>query len=74
MKSVNDIYAALEETKSVIHPVSPEHPAPDRKAVIDVIKNLHTLLFPGYFFSEAARKEGLSGPELLNRIRETLTV
>lgn len=74
MESTDKIFAALEETESVIRPVTPEHPAPDRKAVIDIIKNLHSLLFPGYFFSEAVRTEGLSGTALLERVREGLTV
>lgn len=74
METVNEIFTALEEVESIIRPVSPAHPAPDRKAVIDIIKNLHALLFPGYFFSEAVRKEGITGKALLERIRDALTV
>ena len=63
----------LDGTESVVRPVTREAPAPDRKAVIEVIKDLQALIFPGYFTSDSVRQDGLNGAGLLAKCRATLT-
>ncbi len=45
---------------------------PNRKEVVDLIKDLQSLLFPGYFKSRSVTQEGLSGLSLLRKIRNEL--
>ncbi|MBQ3865523.1 MAG: serine acetyltransferase [Clostridia bacterium] len=66
------IMDALSRTESVIRPATDDLPAPDRKSVIAVIKDLQALFFPGYYASEAVKGRGLSGAALLAEIRATL--
>ena len=67
------IMQELDRTESVVRPVTPDSPAPNRKAVIGIIKDLQALIFPGYYSSEAVRSEGLNGAVLLARVRVILT-
>ena len=67
------IMQELDRAESVIRPVTPDSPAPNRKAVIGIIKDLQALIFPGYYSSEAVRSEGLNGAVLLARVRVILT-
>ncbi len=46
---------------------------PNRKEVVDLIKDLQSLLFPGFFKSRSVTQEGLSGLSLLRKIRNELT-
>lgn len=46
--------------------------APDRKEVVEIIKDLQSLLFPGYFRSEAVKKHSLTSLELLEKIKASL--
>ena len=66
------IMKALDGAESVVRTATPEKPAPDRKAVIEVVKDLQALIFPGYFSSDAVRREKLAGTALLTRAAETL--
>ena len=50
----------LEEASS-LRKATPTEPLPNRKEVIDLIKDLQSLLFPGYFKSRSVTAEGLSG-------------
>ncbi|MBQ4036706.1 MAG: serine acetyltransferase [Clostridia bacterium] len=45
---------------------------PSRKEVVDFIKDLQSLLFPGYFKSRSVTQEGLSGLALLRKIENEL--
>lgn len=45
---------------------------PNRKEVVDFIKDLQSLLFPGYFKSRSVTQEGLSGLSLLRKIENEL--
>lgn len=67
------IMKELNGTEGVVRPVTREAPAPDRKAVIEVIKDLQALIFPGYFISDSVRQEGLSDIGLLEKCRVVLT-
>lgn len=58
---------ALDRDSRLITP-APGAPAPDRKTVIGVIKDLQALLFPGYYRCERA----LSPAELLTRVETRL--
>lgn len=62
----------LDGAESVVRSATPEKPVPDRKVVIEVIKHLQALIFPGYFSSEAVRREGLTGAALLLHACEKL--
>ena len=44
----------------------------DRKEVIDLVKDLQSLLFPGYFRSRAVTQEGLEGISLLKKVQSRL--
>ncbi len=44
----------------------------DRKEVIDLVKDLQSLLFPGYFRSASVTREGLEGIRLLEKVRSRL--
>ena len=46
---------------------------PNRKEVVDLIKDLQSLLFPGFFKSRSVTQEGLSGLSLLRKIQNELT-
>ena len=67
------IMQELNGTESVVRPVTKDAPAPDRKAVIEVIKDLQALIFPGYFTSDSVRQEGLTKERLLEKCRLVLT-
>ena len=58
---------ALDRDRRLTTP-APGAPAPDRKTVIGVIKDLQALLFPGYYRCERA----LSPAELLTRVETRL--
>jgi len=45
---------------------------PNRKEVVDLIKDLQSLLFPGYFKSRSVSEEGLTGLALLRKIENEL--
>ncbi len=45
---------------------------PNRKEVVDLIKDLQSLLFPGFFKSRSVTQEGLSGLSLLRKIENGL--
>ena len=45
---------------------------PNRKEVVDLIKDLQSLLFPDFFKSRSVTQEGLSGIFLLRKIRNEL--
>ncbi len=45
---------------------------PNRKEVVDLLKDLQSLLFPGYFKSRSVTQEGLSGLSLLRKIENEL--
>lgn len=47
-------------------------PLPNRNEVIDLIKDLQSLLFPGYFKSRSVTEEGLAGLALLRKIENEL--
>ena len=65
-----DILQSLEalDRDSRLTTPAPGAPAPDRKTVIGVIKDLQALLFPGYYRCERA----LSPAELLTRVETRL--
>lgn len=65
-----DILQSLEalDRDSRLTTPTPGAPAPDRKTVIGVIKDLQALLFPGYYRCERA----LSPAELLTRVETRL--
>ncbi len=48
------------------------HPMPNRKEVIDLIKDLQALLFPAFFRSRSVTQEGLAGLSLLRKIQNQL--
>ena len=67
----NDILTALAalDRDSRLTPHTPGAPAPDRNMVIEVVKDLQALLFPGYY-----RRAGSPAPrELLDRVGTHLT-
>ena len=45
---------------------------PNRKEVVEMIKDLQSLLFPGYFKSRSVTQEGLSGLSLLRKVKNEL--
>lgn len=45
---------------------------PNRKEVVDLIKDLQSLLFPGYFKSRSVTQEGLQGLSLLRKVENEL--
>ena len=45
---------------------------PNRKEVVDLIKDLQSLLFPDFFKSRSVTQEGLGGISLLRKIRNEL--
>ena len=45
---------------------------PNRNEVVDLVKDLQSLLFPGYFKSRSVTQEGLSGIGLLRKIQNQL--
>ena len=67
------IMQELDGTESVVRDATLQAPVPDRKAVIEVIKDLQALIFPGYFSSESTRREALTGKGLLEKCRIVLT-
>ncbi len=60
------------EKESKIRRCSDEVCLPNRKEVVELIKDLQSLLFPGYFKSRSVTQEGLSGLSLLRKIRNEL--
>lgn len=64
----------LEETENagVIKKPACENCAPDRKAVVEILKDLQSLLFPGYYKSDAVKLGGLSQRMLLEKISREL--
>ncbi|MBR5295674.1 MAG: serine acetyltransferase [Clostridia bacterium] len=60
------------EKTSGICTSSTEIPLPNRKEVVDLIKDLQSLLFPGYFKSRSVTQEGLQTLSLLRKIRNEL--
>lgn len=46
--------------------------APDRKKIVEIIKDLQSLLFPGYFNSHSVRKAKLEGIALFRKIEADL--
>ncbi len=71
---LKEIQAQLDaiEKESGIHSGSPELTLPNRKEVVDLIKDLQSLLFPGYFKSRSVTQEGLQTLSLLRKIRNEL--
>ena len=72
---LSQIQAQLDliDRESTIRKCTDPSSMPDRKQVIELIKDLQALLFPGYFLSRSVREEGLSGLSLLEKIREEVT-
>ncbi len=71
---LKEIQAQLDtiEKESGIHSGAPELSLPNRKEVVDLIKDLQSLLFPGYFKSRSVTQEGLQTLSLLRKIRNEL--
>ena len=71
---LKEIQAQLDllEKESGIHTAAKDFPLPNRKEVVDLIKDLQSLLFPGYFKSRSVTQEGLQTLSLLRKIRNEL--
>ncbi len=71
---LNQIQKELDrmENEGKIRKSTPEKALPNRKEVVDLIKDLQSLLFPGYFKSRSVTQEGLFGLSLLRKIRNEL--
>jgi len=72
--SLESIQLQLEELEkeSGLYKAECDFSIPNRKEVIDLIKDLQSLLFPGYFKSRSVTQEGLSGLSLLRKIENEL--
>ncbi|MBE6713194.1 MAG: serine acetyltransferase [Ruminococcaceae bacterium] len=71
LKQIQKALDGMEES-SKIRRCSDEVCLPNRKEVVDLIKDLQSLLFPGYFKSRSVTQEGLSGLSLLRKVRNEL--
>lgn len=71
LKKIQEALDDLEKD-SKIRRCSDEVCLPNRKEVVDLIKDLQSLLFPGYFKSRSVTQEGLSGLSLLRKVRNEL--
>ncbi len=71
LKKIQESLDRIEE-ESGIHKSSPDLTLPNRKEVVDLIKDLQSLLFPGYFKSRSVTQEGLQTLSLLRKIRNEL--
>lgn len=71
LKNIQESLDNLEKD-SKIRRCSDEVCLPNRKEVVDLIKDLQSLLFPGYFKSRSVTQEGLSGLSLLRKVRNEL--
>lgn len=71
LKQIQESLDKLEQD-SKIRRCSDEVCLPNRKEVVDLIKDLQSLLFPGYFKSRSVTQEGLSGLSLLRKVRNEL--
>ncbi len=71
LKQIQEALDDLEKD-SKIRRCSDEVCLPNRKEVVDLIKDLQSLLFPGYFKSRSVTQEGLSGLSLLRKVRNEL--
>ncbi len=71
LKEIQSQLDLLEET-GVIEKCHKDYTLPNRKEVVDFIKDLQALLFPGYFKSRSVTQEGLYGLSLLRKIRVEL--
>ncbi|MBQ3075001.1 MAG: serine acetyltransferase [Clostridia bacterium] len=71
LKQIQESLDNLEKD-SKIRRCTDEVCLPNRKEVVDLIKDLQSLLFPGYFKSRSVTQEGLSGISLLRKVRNEL--
>ncbi len=71
LKQIQESLDRLEQ-ESKIHCCADEICLPNRKEVVDLIKDLQSLLFPGFFKSRSVTQEGLSGLSLLRKVRNEL--
>lgn len=71
---LNQIQEELDvlEKNGSVKKSTPDMALPNRKEVVDFIKDLQSLLFPGYFKSRSVTQEGLYGLSLLRKIRNEL--
>ncbi|MBR4288814.1 MAG: serine acetyltransferase, partial [Clostridia bacterium] len=60
------------EAESALRKADCSFSLPNRNEVVDLIKDLQSLLFPGYFKSRSVTQEGLSGIGLLRKIQNQL--
>ena len=60
------------EEKSALRKAECSFSLPNRNEVVDLIKDLQSLLFPGYFKSRSVTQEGLGGIGLLRKIQNQL--
>ena len=71
LKQIQESLDRLEQT-SRINCCDDQTCLPNRKEVVDLIKDLQSLLFPGFFKSRSVTQEGLSGLSLLRKVRNEL--
>lgn len=71
LKQIQESLDRLER-ESKINCCSDEICLPNRKEVVDLIKDLQSLLFPGFFKSRSVTQEGLGGLSLLRKVRNEL--
>ncbi len=71
LKQIQESLDSLEKG-SKLRQCSADVCLPNRKEVVDLIEDLQTLLFPGYFKSRSVTQEGLSGLSLLRKVRNAL--
>jgi len=71
---LNQIQKELDriEAESTLRKAECSFSLPNRNEVVDLIKDLQSLLFPGYFKSRSVTQEGLSGIGLLRKIQNQL--
>ena len=71
---LNQIQKELDrmEAESALRKADCSFSLPNRNEVVDLIKDLQSLLFPGYFKSRSVTQEGLSGIGLLRKIQNQL--
>jgi len=62
----------LLQENGVVKTPGPGDEIPDRKKVVEIIKDLQSLLFPGYFVSRAVKKDALSTEKLLEKLEKEL--
>jgi len=71
LETIQNLLDQIDE-ESVIRGNPCDDALPNRKQVVDLIKDLQSLLFPGYFKSRSVSQEGLMGLSLLRKIENEL--